>query len=171
MVALAMAVSATLGCDGDDVSSDEGTGGAAGVYGVTVAVTSDSGTLSTIAIDLAPATVAGDFVTDAGRPDCQILAPGAFGVISVLEDDRLRIGVASFIGFDTPVELARCKFDALEPVAPTDFSAELVDAVAPSGTPPNPPPVVEPTSVAAEERSTTTTSVGEASTTTIHASD
>jgi PAS domain S-box-containing protein len=72
-------------------------------------------------------------------------------VWSVLDVDRIRIGVASFSGFDTPVELARCKFDARERIAPSDFSAELVDASAPDGDPPSPAPVVELTAVTAEE--------------------
>lgn len=165
LLALGAAVIVTAGCDGDDSSAP---GGAVpGVYALTVGVTSESGTLSTIAIDLEPASVDGNFVTDGGRPDCEILTPGAFGVWSVLEEDRIRIGVASFIGFDTPVELARCKFDARDRVAPSDFSAELVDASAPDGGPPSQPPVVELTSVTAEETATSTTTLTTIPTTTL----
>lgn len=165
LLAVGAAVIATAGCDSDD-SSVPGSG-PPGVYALTVGVTSESGTLSTIAIDLEPASADGDFVTDGGRPDCEILTPGAFGVWSVLDVDRIRIGVASFSGFDTPVELARCKFDARDRVAPSDFSAELVDASVPDGGPPSQPPVVELTSVTAEESATSTTTLTTIPTTTL----
>ena len=166
LIALGAAVIATAGCDSDDSTAPGGT--APGVYALTVGVTSESGTLSTIAIDLGPASVDGNFVTDGGRPDCEILTPGAFGVWSVLDIDRSPyLGVASFSGFDTPVELARCKFDARERVAPSDFSAELVDASAPDGDPPSPAPVVELTAVTAEETPTSTTILTASSTTTV----
>jgi hypothetical protein len=166
MLALAMAaIVAGPGCDGDEAGGGGG-GSAAGVYSLTVGVTSESGTLSTIAIDLEPASADGTFVTDGGRPDCDILAPGAFGVLSILGENRIRIGVASFLGFDTPVDLARCRFDAAESIAPADFSTELVDAVAPDGNPPSPPPVVALTSVTAEESAPGTTTVDEPATTT-----
>ncbi|HET9061804.1 MAG TPA: hypothetical protein VFO62_00815, partial [Candidatus Binatia bacterium] len=169
LIALGAAVIATAGCDSDDSSAPGST--VPGVYSLTVGVTSESGTLSTIAIDLGPASVDGNFVTDGGRPDCEILTPGAFGVWSVLDIDRIRIGVASFSGFDTPVELARCKFDARERVAPSDFSAELVDASAPDGDPPSPAPVVELTAVTAEETPTSTTILTASSTTTVPSAD
>jgi hypothetical protein len=169
LIALGAAAIATAGCDGDDTSAPGG--GPPGVYALTVGVTSESGTLSTIAIELRPASADGEFVTDGGRPDCEILTPGAFGVWSVLGVDRIRIGVASFSGFDTPVELARCKFNARDRVAPSDFSADLVDASAPDGAPPNRPPVVELTAVTAEETPTSTTTLTASSTTTVTSAD
>lgn len=169
LLALGAAVIATAGCDGDDASAPGGV--TPGVYALTIGVTSESGTLSTIAIDLEPASVDGNFVTDGGRPDCEILTPGAFGVWSVLDVDRIRIGVASFSGFDTPVELARCRFDARERIGPSDFSAELVDASAPDGDPPSQPPVVELTAVTAEETPTSTTTDTAISTTTVPSAD
>lgn len=169
LLALGAAVIAAAGCDGDDSSAPGG--GLPGVYALTVGVTSESGTLSTIAIDLEPASADGDFVTDGGRPECEILTPGAFGVWSVLDVDRIRIGVASFSGFDTPVELARCKFAAEDGVSPSDFSAELVEASAPDGEAPTPAPVVELTAVTAEEPAATTTTLAASSTTSVPSTD
>lgn len=167
-MALLLAVLAVAGCDSDDLHSGAPSSG--GVYALTVGVVSDSGTLATIAVDLEPSLVEGDFVTGrGGRPDCDILAPGAFGVLSVLDRDRIRIGVASFVGFDTPVELARCRFSAEDRVDARDFLAELVDAAAPDGDPPSPPPVIKLISVKEEApvASTTTLEARSASTTTL----
>jgi len=162
---LLLAMVAMVGCDSDELGTGDANSG--GVYALTVGVTSESGTLATIAVDLGPANVDGGFVTrPRGRPDCDILAPGAFGVLSVLDTDRIRIGVASFVGFDTPVELARCRFSAENRVDPNDFSAELVDAAAPDGALPSPPPVVELTSVTKEEPVASTTTLDVPSTTT-----
>lgn len=163
-VALLLAIIVVSGCDHDDRHPGDASSG--GVYALTVAIVSESGTLATIAVDLEPSLVEGDFVTGrGGRPDCEILASGAFGVFSVLDSDRIRIGVASFVGFDTPVELARCRFNAQERVDVRDFSTELVDAAAPDGAPPRRPPVIELTSVEEEEPVTSTTMLDAPSTT------
>ena len=166
MIALGVMAVAAAGCDGDDSSSAPG-GGGSGVYSLTVGVTSESGTLTTIAVDLQRASAEGDFVTDGGRPDCDILAPDAFGVLSVLGPDRIRIGVASFIGFDTPAQLVRCRFEATVEVVPDDFAAEVVDAAAPDGETPSPPPVVELTSIEEEAPAASTTTLPGSSTTTV----
>jgi hypothetical protein len=165
---LGVVVIAAAGCDGDGVTTaaDEG-----GVYALTLGVTSRSGTLSTIAIDVEPASADGQFVTDGGWPDCEILAPGAFGVLSVLGPEQIRINVASFTGFDTPVDLARCNFAAQTAVGAEDFSAEVVEVSTPDGDSPSPPPVVELTSIAEVVPAATTTTLGEDSTTTTLAAE
>jgi len=153
---------AAVGCDGDGTTKASG----GGVYEFTLGVTSQSGTLSTIAIDVSPSSAEGHFVTDGGWPDCEVLAPGAFGVLSVLSPDEIRVNVASFTGFDTPVDLARCRFDAANAIQRDDFSAAVVEASTPEGDPPSPLPVVELTSLAEVEAAASTTTLAESSTTT-----
>lgn len=161
---LGIVVVVVAGCDGNDTSATSPQGG---VYALTVGVTSESGTLSTIAIDVEPASADGQFVTDGGWPDCEILAPDAFGVLSVLGENRIRVNVASFTGFDTPADLARCRFDASAAIGTADFSAEVVEVSTPEGGPPSPPPVVELTSVAEVEPVGSTTTLSDSSTTTL----
>ena len=167
VLALVVGMISAAGCNGDSVPAEAD----GGVYALTIGVTNESGTLSTIAIDVAPASADGQFVTEGGWPDCEILAPGAFGVLSVLGPDQIRVNVASFAGFDTPVDLARCRFDASAEVAPDDFSAEVVEASTPDGEPPTEAPVVELTSVAAVEPGATTTTLPASSTTTLPPAD
>jgi hypothetical protein len=169
LFALGIGLIAFAGCDGDDHRVNAGPEG--GVYALTLGITSESGTLATIAIDVAPASADGQFVTDGGWPDCEILAPGAFGVLSVLGPDEIRINVASFSGFATPVDLARCNFDASGTVAVDDFSTEVVEASTPGGAPPEEAPVVELTSVTAVEPGTTTSTLPASSTTTVPAAN
>jgi hypothetical protein len=162
VLVVGVVVIAVAGCDGDGTAKvNDG-----GVYALTLGVTSQSGTLSTIAIDVTPSSADGQFVTESGWPDCEILAPGAFGVLSVLGPDELRVNVASFTGFETPVDLARCRFAATGEIGTDDFSAEVVEASTPEGDPPSPPPVVELTSLAEIQASTSTTSLPASSTTT-----
>ena len=155
MLAMSSAMGIVVGgCDSDTVGA--GNGGR-GVYAVTIGITNDSESIASIAIDLRHSHPDGDFVTVDGKPDCEILAPGAFGVISVLDPDRLRIGVASFVGFGTPAALAHCRFTAPTAVAANDFSATVVDAVAADGEPPSPAPEVAVTAVSVFEPGASTT--------------
>jgi hypothetical protein len=159
---IGVAVIATAGCDGDGATTPRD----GGVYALTLRVTSASGTLSTIAVDVLVNPASGRFVTDDGWPDCEILTPGAFGVLSVLGPDQIRVNVASFAGFNTPVPVARCRIEALREVAPDDFSAEVVEVSTPDGRQPSPLPVVELT-CAADETSTTSTFPEDTTTTTL----
>lgn len=124
---------AALGCDGD---SSLDTAGSKQRYSVDVAVINAAGTLASLTVDLAASEGSGRFPAAAGTTPCRVVTPGAFGATTLLDSRRVRISVASFLGFETPVELADCVFEGAEGLVPRDFDVTVVDALTPEGDPP-----------------------------------
>jgi hypothetical protein len=153
------------GCDSDSRLGQDPQAPIEQPFTARLAITNDVGTLATIAADITIESGAGVFAGDPDPP-CEILAPGGFGVVTLTGEKRVRVAIGSFVGFDTPVELTRCRGTSrIGDLEPSDFTIVVVEALAPDGEPADPSPTVE--VIGLETDVVTTTTASDATTTTL----
>lgn len=130
--------------------------GGTSVYTATIEVTNDVGLLGSIALDLRYVGIDGEFPLDTPEGHCEILAPGAFAVITRRSNARVSVGLASFSGIATPGPLLRCQLHCGDPLDADDLAVHLREALDLSGAAPSILPLVQVTDVAAPSLTTTT---------------
>jgi len=105
---------------------------------IEISVTS-SGTLGALQFDVDYSAIDGSFDGVADSVDCTSPLTAGGGLITFNDEDgskRLRIGVISLSGFNTPVVAAECVFTANGDSfpAPAEFDVVVIDASAPDFT-------------------------------------
>jgi hypothetical protein len=161
-VLLGVLVVAASGCDDDFVH-----GGDPGEFDATIAVTNDVGVLGSISFELRYVGVSGEFVEEDDGVRCDIVAPGAFAVVTPRSAERVSIGLSSFTGIVSPGSLVRCRVRCATPLDASDFAIALTEALDGAGSPTPETPALEVTDIAEVGASTTTSIDGRASTTTL----
>lgn len=103
---------------------------------------SSTATISSLDWRLDYQSAPGEFVGSAGKVACKNLRPGSMTSFNDIESQRsIRGGIVNLAGFETPADIARCRFLPIsdEPLA-ADFTMSVIQATDPEGVPLDPLP-------------------------------
>lgn len=135
LVAAVLICSSVYGCG-------EGNGDADSTFTLEFAVTSASGRVGALQLEVTYLGDSGGFIASGDSVDCEALVDGLVAA-NYLGERTAKMGIVNIQGFSTPAPVLRCGFHTEDALDASSFNVDVVDASSPGGNPIDPTPTVD----------------------------